>query len=85
MRLGGGHEVAAVDDGFERWVGHFRVLQAREVWQCHGDWVRGQRPHFGPGVVLSSSGSGPSQKLKIRFDRAGIKTLVVRYANLELD
>ena len=46
--------------------------------------LRVRHPHFGPGVILSSSGSGLSQKLKIRFDRAGIKTLVVRYANLEL-
>jgi hypothetical protein len=35
-------------------------------------------------VVLSVAGSGPSQKLKIRFEHAGVKTLVVKYANLEL-
>jgi len=34
--------------------------------------------------VLSVVGAGPSQKLKIRFQRAGVKTLMVRYANLEL-
>jgi DNA helicase-2/ATP-dependent DNA helicase PcrA len=49
-----------------------------------GPGLRVRHPHFGPGVVLASSGSGPSQKLRIRFDRAGVKTLVVRYANLEL-
>jgi DNA helicase-2/ATP-dependent DNA helicase PcrA len=46
--------------------------------------LRVRHPHFGPGVVLSVSGSGPSQKLKIRFERAGVKTLMVRFANLEL-
>jgi len=46
--------------------------------------LRVRHPHFGPGVVLSVAGSGPSQKLKIRFQRAGVKTLMVRYANLEL-
>jgi DNA helicase-2/ATP-dependent DNA helicase PcrA len=46
--------------------------------------LRVRHPHFGPGVVLSVSGSGPSQKLKVRFERAGVKTLVLRYANLEL-
>lgn len=39
---------------------------------------------FGTGAILSSSGSGLNQKLKIRFERAGVKTIMVRYANLEL-
>ena len=39
---------------------------------------------FGNGVILSSSGSGLDQKLKIRFERAGVKTVMVRYANLEM-
>ena len=38
---------------------------------------------FGEGTILSSSGSDLNMKLKIRFDRAGIKTVMVRYANLE--
>ncbi|MCH7866945.1 MAG: UvrD-helicase domain-containing protein [Myxococcales bacterium] len=38
---------------------------------------------FGIGVILSSSGSDLNQKLKIRFERAGVKTVMVRYANLE--
>jgi len=46
--------------------------------------LRVRHPHFGPGVVLSVVGTGPSQKLKIRFERAGVKTLMVRYAHLEL-
>ena len=46
--------------------------------------LRVRHPHFGTGVVLAVSGSGPAQKLKVRFDRAGVKTLVLRYANLEL-
>jgi DNA helicase-2/ATP-dependent DNA helicase PcrA len=45
--------------------------------------LRVRHPHFGPGVVLSVVGTGPSQKLKIRFERAGVKTLMVRYAHLE--
>ena len=46
--------------------------------------LRVRHPHFGTGVILAVSGSGPAQKLKVRFDRAGVKTLVLRYANLEL-
>jgi DNA helicase-2/ATP-dependent DNA helicase PcrA len=39
---------------------------------------------FGVGTVERVTGSGPDQKLRILFDRAGVKTLVLRYANLEL-
>ncbi len=48
--------------------------------------VRGMRvrhPIFGVGTVLDVSGSGPRQKLRIRFERVGVKTVVLRYANLE--
>ena len=47
----------------------------------------GQRvthPIFGGGSVLEVIGAGPKRKLRIRFDRAGIKTVLLRYANLEL-
>jgi DNA helicase-2/ATP-dependent DNA helicase PcrA len=46
--------------------------------------LRVRHPIFGPGTILEVSGSGPNQKLRIRFERAGIKTVVTRYANLEL-
>jgi len=52
-----------------------------------GGVVRGTRvrhPIFGAGTVLEVSGSGRDQALRIRFDRAGVKKIVVRYANLEL-
>jgi DNA helicase-2/ATP-dependent DNA helicase PcrA len=38
---------------------------------------------FGLGTILAVMGDGLNQKLKIRFDRAGVKTVMVRYANLE--
>ena len=51
-----------------------------------GGIARGMRvrhPHFGEGVVITVAGNGPSTKLKIQFDRAGVKTLLLRFANLE--
>ncbi|MEN8160607.1 MAG: 3'-5' exonuclease, partial [Myxococcota bacterium] len=48
----------------------------------HGTRVR--HPIFGAGTVLEVSGTGRDQALRIRFDRAGVKKIVVRYANLEL-
>ena len=46
--------------------------------------LRVRHPIFGPGTILGVSGSGPSQKLRVRFERAGDKTLVLRFANLEI-
>ncbi|MBW2274710.1 MAG: hypothetical protein JRG96_15695, partial [Deltaproteobacteria bacterium] len=35
------------------------------------------------GEVLAVTGEDLNQKLKIKFERAGVKTVMVRYANLE--
>ena len=32
------------------WLEVFKVCQAAEVWQVHGDWVTSTQPAFGPGV-----------------------------------
>ncbi len=32
------------------WLEVFKVCQAAEVWQVHGDWVTTVQPNFGPGV-----------------------------------
>jgi len=45
--------------------------------------MRVRHPVFGAGSVLDVSGAGPNQKLRVRFDRVGVKTLVLRFANLE--
>jgi len=47
--------------------------------------VRVRHPIFGSGSVLAVVGAGAAQKLRIQFDRVGVKTVMVRYANLELD
>jgi DNA helicase-2/ATP-dependent DNA helicase PcrA len=46
--------------------------------------LRVRHPIFGPGTVLAVSGAGANQKLRVRFERAGVKTLLLRFANLEL-
>ena len=46
--------------------------------------MRVRHPHFGAGVVITATGTGPNQKLKIQFERAGVKTLLLKFANLEL-
>jgi DNA helicase-2/ATP-dependent DNA helicase PcrA len=43
-----------------------------------------RHPVFGRGEVLAVMGSDLNQKFRIKFERAGVKTVMVRYANLEL-
>ncbi len=43
-------EAVLSPDGLDGWFETFRILQAREIWQSLGDWVRDRRPKFGPGV-----------------------------------
>jgi DNA helicase-2/ATP-dependent DNA helicase PcrA len=47
--------------------------------------IRVRHPIFGTGSVLAVVGAGGDQKLRIRFDRVGVKTVMVRYANLEFE
>ncbi len=46
--------------------------------------LRVRHPVFGPGTLLAVSGDGAGRKLRIRFDRGDEKTVVLRYAQLEL-
>ena len=48
----------------------------------HG--TRVEHPVFGAGTIVEVAGGGPNTKLRIRFDRAGVKTIVLRYAQLRL-
>lgn len=43
-------QVQVAPHGLERWYWAFRRIQAREVWQCHGDWIETNAPTFGPGI-----------------------------------
>ena len=49
-----------------------------------GPGLRVRHPVFGAGTVEAVSGSGPQTKLRIRFERVGMKTIVLRFASLEL-
>jgi DNA helicase-2/ATP-dependent DNA helicase PcrA len=46
--------------------------------------TRVRHPVFGRGEVLAVLGTDLNQKLRIKFERAGVKTVMVRFANLEL-
>lgn len=46
-----------------------------------GTWVF--HPAWGRGQIQSRAGAGPTAKLKVRFDKGNVKTLVVKFANLQ--
>ena len=73
-------DASSQDDGLD-------YEYAQESYDESGELAPGLRvrhPVFGPGQVIAVTGTGPSQKLKIQFERAGVKTIMVRFANLEL-
>ncbi|WP_084698118.1 amidase [Muricoccus aerilatus] len=42
--------LAPAPEGLSGWFGDFRVLQGRDAWRTHGEWVTAVEPAFGPGV-----------------------------------
>jgi DNA helicase-2/ATP-dependent DNA helicase PcrA len=60
--------------------GHVRPAQDEDLQEG----VRVLHAKFGAGKIASRQGSGEKLKLVIRFTRAGTKTVLARYANLEV-
>jgi len=46
--------------------------------------LRVRHPVFGWGSIVRVRGSGLATKLEIKFDRVGVKTVMLKYANLDL-
>ena len=42
--------VMVCDEGLENWFNIFRVIQAFEIWQNHGPWLRQHNPDLGRGI-----------------------------------
>jgi len=68
----------APDRGAQRYDYSYAQDEPGDVGLARGMRVR--HPHFGTGVVISVAGSGANQKLKIQFERAGVKTLLLELA-----
>jgi amidase len=49
-RLGPAQAVSLYDGLAESWMKGFRTLQGMEIWQCHGQWIRKNRPTFGADI-----------------------------------
>lgn len=51
LKMLGPPEVLTVaGNDLDQWRDAFRVLQSREVWAAHREWVMREKPAFGPGV-----------------------------------
>jgi amidase len=48
--LGPAEPVLLAPDGLDTWREIFRICQAFEIWEVHGDWVSTHSPDFGPGI-----------------------------------
>ncbi|MEK4564775.1 amidase [Alkalihalobacillus sp. FSL R5-0424] len=38
-------------NGLNEWKETFRIAQAYEAWQAHGEWITNTNPTFGPGIA----------------------------------
>lgn len=58
------------------WAEVFRIIQAKEIWEEHGDWAKNYLDHFGPGIkqrfLIASEVSEPTA-IKARNDREQIQ------------
>lgn len=44
-------ELEVSPEGLKNWMDVFRELQGAEIWATHGDWIRRERPVFGPDIA----------------------------------
>ncbi len=73
--FGGSEEVVVSAEGLHRWREIFQTIQAAEIWQNHGDWIRRNNPGFGPGVrerFEAASRVSESDFERSRAERAAI-------------
>ena len=49
-RIGAREDIVLADSGIEECFEAFRILQGREVWATHRNWIGEAKPAFGPGV-----------------------------------
>lgn len=49
-RLGEAANTVLSETSLADWRETFRICQAAEIWQTHGEWIRATNPSFGPGV-----------------------------------
>jgi len=83
-RAGGKRSRSRASGGSES---NFDYSYSQETTGGEGDIQPGMRVRhavFGEGVIMETIGGGINQKLKIRFARVGVKTVMLRFANLEL-
>ncbi|MFT8319804.1 MAG: amidase [Bacillus sp. (in: firmicutes)] len=43
--------ILLAEEGLQEWKEIFRVIQANEIWEEHGEWIKKENPAFGPGIA----------------------------------
>ncbi|WP_368895438.1 amidase [Priestia megaterium] len=43
-------EIAIAPQGFSAYMETFRLLQGKEIWQTHGEWIQKENPTFGEDI-----------------------------------
>lgn len=43
-------EICIAKEGLSNWQRAFRILQGRQIWQTHGEWIEHEQPVFGSGI-----------------------------------
>jgi amidase len=43
-------EIAIAPQGFSTYMETFRLLQGKEIWQTHGEWIQKENPTFGEDI-----------------------------------
>ena len=77
-RIGASCEVRLSPVGLSRWREVFQTIQAAEIWQNHGDWVRSNEPRFGPGIKERFEAAARVPEVDVRRCRAE-QTEIVRH------
>lgn len=65
--------LTAEDETLTAWRETFRIVQAAEIWETHGAWIRRARPAFGPGVrerIAAAEALAPVEIAAARAERA---------------
>lgn len=76
-RAGSVRHVDAAGADLDEWVEAFRVIQAREIWTVHGEWVTRTKPKLGPGILqrfADAAALNESQVEAARLVRARVRS-----------
>lgn len=69
--------IEVAKEGLPAWANAFRILQGKEIWEVHGEWIEAEKPVFGPGIKerfqmasrLTEAETVPQKELRTKVRR----------------